>query len=135
MLSRGTAMIRIRAAQQALSLLRLGGHLDMVGTTSAGRGPWQSARGGGSQPSTRPKRLEESGKGLQQAADELGIHANQLRGWRSEQRAAGSTEALAKQKAVTAERARYPLRKASGSAASGSDEKRAPGWIPGASSR
>ena len=30
------------------------------------------------------KRLEESGRSLQQVADELGIHANQLRGWRNE---------------------------------------------------
>ena len=52
------------------------------------------------------KRLEESGKGLQQVADELGVHANQLRGWRTEQRAAGSAEALAKQKAEVAELAR-----------------------------
>ena len=39
------------------------------------------------------KRLEESGKSLQQAADELGLHANQLRGWRHEQLAVGSAEA------------------------------------------
>ena len=52
------------------------------------------------------KRLEESGRSLQQVADELGIHANQLRGWRNEQRAAGSAEALAKQKAEAAELAR-----------------------------
>jgi transposase len=52
------------------------------------------------------KRLEESGKSLQQVADELGIHANQLRGWRNEQRAVGSAELLAKQKAEAAERAR-----------------------------
>jgi transposase len=49
------------------------------------------------------KRLEESGRSLQAVADELGIHANQLRGWRNEQRAAGSAEALARQKAETAE--------------------------------
>jgi transposase-like protein len=30
------------------------------------------------------RRLEESGKGLQAVADELGVHANQLRGWRNE---------------------------------------------------
>ena len=36
------------------------------------------------------KRLEESGKSLPQVADELGVHVNQLRGWRNEQRAAGS---------------------------------------------
>ena len=30
------------------------------------------------------KRLEESGKALQQVAAELGVHANQLRGWRNE---------------------------------------------------
>jgi transposase len=49
------------------------------------------------------KRLEESGRSLQEVADALGVHANQLRGWRHEQRAAGSAEALAKQKAEAAE--------------------------------
>jgi transposase len=52
------------------------------------------------------KRLEESGRSLQAVADELGIHANQLRGWRNEQRAAGSAEALARQKVEAAELAR-----------------------------
>src|SRR3954464_14052478 len=52
------------------------------------------------------KRLEESGGSWQEGADELGIHANQLRGWRTEQRAAGSAEALARQKAEAAELAR-----------------------------
>src|SRR4051812_13710679 len=52
------------------------------------------------------KRLEESGKGLQQVADELGVHANQLRGWRNEHLAIGSAEALARQKAEVAELAR-----------------------------
>ncbi len=49
------------------------------------------------------KRLEESGKALQQVADELGVHANQHRTWRNEQRAAGSAAALARQKAEAAE--------------------------------
>src|SRR3954452_19145862 len=52
------------------------------------------------------KRLEESGRSLQEVADALGVHANQLRGWRTEQRAAGSAEALARQKAEAAELAR-----------------------------
>src|SRR3954469_6780096 len=52
------------------------------------------------------KRLEESGKPLQAVADELGVHANQLRGWRNERLAAGSAEALARQKAEAAELAR-----------------------------
>jgi transposase len=52
------------------------------------------------------KRLEESGKGLQQVADELGVHADQLRGWRNEHLAIGSAEALARQKAEAAELAR-----------------------------
>ena len=52
------------------------------------------------------KRLEEGGQSLQQVAAELGVHANQLRGWRNEQRAAGSAEALARQKAEAAELAR-----------------------------
>src|SRR4051812_25713819 len=42
------------------------------------------------------KRLEESGKALQQVAAELGVHANQLRTWRNERLAAGSAEALAR---------------------------------------
>jgi transposase-like protein len=52
------------------------------------------------------KRLEESGKTLHQVADELGVHPNQLRGWRNERLAAGPAEALARQKAEAAEPAR-----------------------------
>ena len=52
------------------------------------------------------KRLAESGKPLQAVAEELGVHANQLRGWRNERLAIGSAEALARQKAEAAERAR-----------------------------
>ena len=52
------------------------------------------------------KLLEESGRPLQAVAEELGVHANQLRGWRNEQLAAGSAEALARQKAEAAELAR-----------------------------
>jgi transposase-like protein len=52
------------------------------------------------------KRLSESGKGLQEVADELGVHVNQLRSWRNEQRAVGSAEALARQKAEATELAR-----------------------------
>ena len=50
--------------------------------------------------------LEESGRPLQAVADELGVHANQLRTWRNERLAAGSAEALARQKAEAAELAR-----------------------------
>ena len=50
--------------------------------------------------------LEESGRPLQAVAEELGVHANQLRTWRNERRAAGSAEALARQKAEAAELAR-----------------------------
>ena len=51
--------------------------------------------------------LEESDKPrMQQVAAELGVHANQLRGWRNEHLAAGSAEALARQKAEAAELAR-----------------------------
>src|ERR687898_2864760 len=50
--------------------------------------------------------LEESGRSLQAVAEELGVHANQLRGWRNEHLAAGSAEALARQKAEAAELAR-----------------------------
>jgi transposase len=52
------------------------------------------------------KRLEESGKSLQQVAGELGVHANQLRTWRNDILAAGSAEASARQKAEAAELAR-----------------------------
>jgi transposase len=52
------------------------------------------------------KLLTEGGKPLQQVAAELGVHANQLRGWRNEHLAAGSAEAVARQKAETAELAR-----------------------------
>ena len=50
--------------------------------------------------------LEESGRPLQAVAEELGIHANQLRTWRNERLAAGSAEALARQRAEAAELAR-----------------------------
>jgi transposase len=49
------------------------------------------------------ERLEESGRSVQQVAAELGVHANQPRGWRNEQRAAGPAAALARQKAEAAE--------------------------------
>ena len=49
------------------------------------------------------KLLEESGRPAQVLAEELGIHPNQLRTWRNERLAAGSAEALAKQKAEAAE--------------------------------
>src|SRR3954468_11113042 len=39
------------------------------------------------------KPLEESGKPLQAVADELGVHPNQLRGWRNERLAAGAGQA------------------------------------------
>ena len=52
------------------------------------------------------KLLKESGRPLQAVAEELGVHANQLRGWRNEHLAAGSAEALARQKAEAAELAR-----------------------------
>src|SRR3954465_8236777 len=39
------------------------------------------------------KRLEESGKALQQVAAELGVRANQLRTWRNERLAGGSAQA------------------------------------------
>ena len=50
--------------------------------------------------------LEESGRPLQAVAEELGVHPNQLRTWRHERLAAGSAEALARQKAEAAELAR-----------------------------
>ena len=52
------------------------------------------------------KLLEEGGRPLQAVAEELGVHPNQLRTWRDEHLAAGSAEALARQKAEAAELAR-----------------------------
>jgi transposase len=52
------------------------------------------------------KLLEESGRPLQAIAEELGVHPNQLRTWRNERLAAGSADALARQKAEAAELAR-----------------------------
>jgi transposase-like protein len=52
------------------------------------------------------QRLLESGKGLSEVATELGISPGQLSGWRNEHLAAGSAEALARQKAEAAELAR-----------------------------
>src|ERR671929_2239636 len=49
------------------------------------------------------KRLLEGGKGLSEAATELGISPGQLSGWRNEHLAAGSAEALAPPKAEPAE--------------------------------
>ena len=49
------------------------------------------------------KRLLEGGKGLSEAATELGISPGQLSGWRAEHLAAGSAEALAARKAEQAE--------------------------------
>ena len=53
--------------------------------------------------------LAENGKPLQQVAAELGVHTNQLRMWRNEHLAAGSADALARQKAEAAELARLRL--------------------------
>jgi transposase len=50
--------------------------------------------------------LEGSGRPAQAVAEEIGVHANQLRTWRNEHLAAGSAEALARQKAEAAELAR-----------------------------
>ena len=49
------------------------------------------------------KRLLEGGKGLSEAATELGVSPGQLSGWRNEHLAAGSAEALARRKAEQAE--------------------------------
>ena len=49
------------------------------------------------------KRLLEGGKGLSEAATELGVSPGQLSGWRNEHLAAGSAEALAARKAEQAE--------------------------------
>ena len=52
------------------------------------------------------KRLLDGGKGLGEVATELGLSPGQLSGWRNEHLAAGSAEALARQKAEAAELAR-----------------------------
>ena len=49
------------------------------------------------------KRLLGGGKGLSEAATELGVSPGQLSGWRNEHLAAGSAEALAQRKAEQAE--------------------------------
>jgi transposase-like protein len=49
------------------------------------------------------KRLLEDGKGLSEAATELGLSPGQLSLWRNEHLAAGSAEALALRKAEQAE--------------------------------
>src|SRR5690349_12760054 len=49
------------------------------------------------------KRLLEGGKGLSEAATELGVSPGRLSGWRNEHLAAGSAEALAQRKAEQAE--------------------------------
>src|SRR3954470_21613327 len=49
------------------------------------------------------ERLLEGGKGLSEAATELGVSPGQLSGWRDEHLAAGSAEALARRKAGQAE--------------------------------
>src|SRR4051812_40321451 len=81
------------------------------------------------------KRLAESGKTLQAVAQELGVHANQLRGWRNEHLAAGTAEALARQKAEAAELAR--LRRGGERVGAGErDLKKGPGFFrPGRGGR
>jgi len=49
------------------------------------------------------KRLLEGGRGLSEVATELGLSPGQLGAWRNEHLAAGSAEALARQKAEQAE--------------------------------
>jgi transposase-like protein len=49
------------------------------------------------------KRLLDGGKGLSEVATELGLSPGQLSGWRNEHLAAGSAEALVRQKAEAAE--------------------------------
>ena len=48
-------------------------------------------------------RLLDGGKGLGEVATELGLSPGQLSGWRNEHLAAGSAEALVRQKAEAAE--------------------------------
>jgi transposase len=50
--------------------------------------------------------LAENGKPLRQVAAELGVHTSQLGVWRNEHLAAGSAEALARQKAAELARRR-----------------------------
>ena len=49
------------------------------------------------------KRLLDGGKGLSEAATELGVSTGQLSSWRAEHLATGSAEALAARKAEQAE--------------------------------
>ena len=49
------------------------------------------------------RRLLDGGKGLGEVATELGLSPGQLSAWRNEHLAAGSAEALARQKAEQAE--------------------------------
>jgi transposase len=49
------------------------------------------------------KRLLDGGKGLSEVATEPGLSPGQLSGWRNEHLAAGSAEALVRQKAEAAE--------------------------------
>ena len=49
------------------------------------------------------QRLLEGGRGLSEVATELGLSPGQLGAWRNEHLAAGSAEALARQKAEQAE--------------------------------
>src|SRR3954451_6357432 len=49
------------------------------------------------------RRLPDGGKGLGEVATELGLSPGQLSAWRNEHSAAGSAEALARQKAEQAE--------------------------------
>jgi transposase len=51
-------------------------------------------------------RGSQAARGERALAEELGLHINQLRMWRNEHLAAGSAEALARQKAEAAELAR-----------------------------
>src|SRR3982751_5042658 len=92
-----------------MSLPRLGGHPRKVGGSPAREGTMEKRkrrRFTAEYKGEAVKRLEESGKPLQAVADELGVHPNQLRGWRNERLAAGSAEALAARKAEQAELAR-----------------------------
>src|SRR3954451_2822940 len=69
-----------------------GGHQHREGTMEKGK----RRRFAAEYKAEAVKRLEESGKPLQAVADKLGVHPNQLRGWRNERLAAGSAEALAR---------------------------------------
>ena len=97
---------RFVAAEQASYPVRL--LCRVVGVAASGFYAWLQQ--GPSQREQQDRRLAERIAAVFAASRRTygspRVHANQIRGWRTEQRAAGSAEALARQKAEAAELAR-----------------------------